>query len=158
MSFPATAADVDESIFAGHVSGIVVYITRGLTETLLRFARERDPSSVTIQLSITPAGQLDADLDDETPVFTHFYLPNAGESVGAVFGMDLGTPVGQTQGRFVSHPTGELSVSEEDDLHEVVFVAVPPWDEQSLAAFDRSGNERELELLDAAPPEESVQF
>lgn len=139
----------------------VVYITRGLATTLLRFARERDPDSVTIALSVTPAGDLDgagAAVDDGTPVFTHFYLPNAGESVGAVFGMDLGTPVGQTQGRFVSHPTGELSVSETDDLHEVVFVAIPPWDEESLAAFDRSGRRQDLELLDAEPPEESVQW
>jgi hypothetical protein len=135
----------------------VVYITRGLATTLLRFARERDPDSVTIALSVTPASELDdAPVGEETSVFTHFYLPNAGESVGAVFGMDLGTPVGQTQGRFVSHPAGDLSVSETDDLHEVVFVAVPPWEEDSLAAFDRSGRRQELELLDVEPPEESV--
>ena len=135
----------------------MVNITRGLAETLLRFGRERDPESVTIALSVRPAAELDgADLDEETPVFTHFYLPNAGRSVNAVFGMDLGTPTGQIQGRFVSHPAGELSISETDDLAEVVFVAVPPWDRSSLAAFDRSGRRQDLTLIDAEPPEESV--
>jgi hypothetical protein len=150
---------VGEIIFTRIETTHVVYITRGLAETLLRFARERDPDSITIALSVTRGSEFEsAPVDDETPVFTHFYLPNAGESVGAVFGMDLGTPVGQTQGRFVSHPTGELSVSETDDLHEVVFVGVPPWEEGSFAAFDRSGRRQELELLDVEPPEESVQW
>ncbi|MFD1588581.1 hypothetical protein ACFR9U_16505 [Halorientalis brevis] len=135
----------------------MVHITRGLAETLLRFARERDPESVTISLSVRTAAELDGtDLDDDTPVFTHFYLPNAGKSVNAVFGVDLGTPAGQIQGRFVSHPTGDLSVSKRDDLAEVVFVAVPPWERASLAAFDRKGRRKELTVVDAEPPEESV--
>ncbi|MFB6088035.1 MAG: hypothetical protein ABEJ85_05890 [Haloarculaceae archaeon] len=133
----------------------MVYATEGLVETLLRLAREREPESVTISLSVTPADEIaEADLPPETPVFTHFYLPAAGGSVNAVFGMDLGTPVGQTQGRFVSHPMGELSVSETDDLHEMMFVAVPPWDRESLAAFDRSGNRQPLTVLEVEPPEE----
>jgi hypothetical protein len=135
----------------------VVYITRGLAETLLRLGDDRDPESVTIRLSVMPASELDdTDLPPETPVFTHFYMPEAGGSVGAVFGIDLGTPAGQTQGLFVSHPVGELSVSERDDLAEVVFVAVPPWDDGSLAAFDRSGRRKDLEIVDAEPPEERV--
>lgn len=135
----------------------MIYITRGLAETVLRFARERDPESVTIQLSVTQAKELeDTSLPDEMPVFTHFYLPGAGGSVTAVFGMDLGTPAGQTQGRFVSHPSGELGISKRDDLHEVVFVAVPPWNDESLAAFNRSGHEQELTILDVEPPEETV--
>jgi hypothetical protein len=69
--------------------------------------------------------------------------------------MDLGTPVGQTQGRFVSHPSGRLDVSETDDLHEVVFVAIPPWNRESIGAFDRSGRRKDLTLLDVEPPEES---
>jgi len=137
----------------------VVHITRGLVETLLRLGRERDPNSVTIALSVTAAGELeDTDLSDETPVFTHFYLPEAGGSVRAVFGVDLGTPAGQTQGRFVSHPNGDLGVSKRDDLHEVVFVGVPPWEASSLAAFDRSGRKRDVEIVDAEPPEETVEF
>jgi len=140
----------------------VIYLTEGLRTTLLRLAREREPESVTMALDVTPAGDLPAPadgegdaLDAETPVFTHFYLPRDADSVSAVFGLDLGTPVGQTQGRFVSHPTGGLSVSTTDDLHEVVFVAVPPWDDDSLAAFDRSGRRRPLSVLDVEPPDES---
>ncbi|MFB6184428.1 MAG: hypothetical protein ABEI96_07725 [Haloarculaceae archaeon] len=137
----------------------MVYVTRGLLETLLRLASEREPNDVTISLSVTPAGDipdLDRDLDDDVSVFTHFYLPAAGEAVSAVFGMDIGTPVGQTQGRFVSHPKGGLDVSVRDDLHAVVFVAVPPWDRESVAAFDRSGRRQTLDVLDVEPPQESA--
>jgi hypothetical protein len=131
------------------------YATTGLVEYLLDYAREREPQSVTVSLAVTPAGEIGAStLPEETPVFTHFYVPEAGGSVNAVFGMDLGTPAGQTKGRFVSHPKGDLDVSETDDLHAVVFVAVPPWDCGSLAAFDRSGRRLTLEVLDVEPPEE----
>ncbi|SFS05902.1 hypothetical protein SAMN05216559_2941 [Halomicrobium zhouii] len=136
----------------------VIYATRGLIDTLLRMAEEAGPDSVTISVAVTQASELpETDLPPETPVFTHFYMPSAGGSVNAVFGVDLGTPVGQTQGRFVSHPDGNLSLTKEDDLHEVVFVAVPPWEEASLAAFDRRGDQQELELLDAEPPEEVLE-
>jgi len=135
----------------------VVYVTRGLVETLLRMAREAEPNDVTISLAVTQAEELpDADLAPETPVFTDFYLPSAGSSVNAVFGMDLGTPAGQTHGRFVSHPDGYMGVSKLDDLHEVIFVAIPPWDSDSFGAFDRSGRKREVEILDVEPPEESL--
>jgi len=133
----------------------VVYATQGLVDSLLRQAREREPDTVTIPLAVTPAGELPtADLPGETPVFTHFYLPAAGGSVNAVFGVDLGTPAGQTQGRFVSHPNGELRVRKTDDLHAVIFVAVPPWDEDSLAVFDRHSRTQPLTVLDVEPPEE----
>jgi hypothetical protein len=133
------------------------YATDGLVEYLLDYSREREPQSVTVSLAVTPADELDIPtLAGETPVFTHFYVPQAGSSINAVFGMDLGTPVGQTKGRFVSHPEGELDISETDDLHSVVFVAVPPWDRDSLAAFDRSGRRLELKLLDVEPPEEAL--
>ncbi|WP_254271446.1 hypothetical protein [Haloarcula marina] len=135
----------------------MVYVTRGLVETLLRLASEAEPDDVTISLAVTRAKDLpDADLDPETPVFTDFYLPSAGGSVNAVFGMDLGTPAGQTQGRFVSHPGGYMGVSKTDDLHEVVFVAIPPWDDESFGAFDRSGRKQEVTVLDVEPPEESL--
>ena len=135
----------------------MVYVTRGLVETLLRMARDAEPNDVTISLAVTEAAELpDADLDPETPVFTDFYLPSAGGSVNAVFGMDLGTPAGQTQGRFVSHPDGYMGVSKLDDLHEVIFVAIPPWDTDSFGAFDRSGRTVEVEILDVEPPEESL--
>jgi len=135
----------------------VVYVTRGLVETLLRMARDAEPNDVTISLAVTEAAELpDADLAPETPVFTDFYLPSAGGSVNAVFGMDLGTPAGQTQGRFVSHPDGYMGVSKLDDLHEVIFVAIPPWDTDSFGAFDRAGRTVEVEVLDVEPPEESL--
>ncbi|MBX0323551.1 hypothetical protein EGH21_10970 [Halomicroarcula sp. F13] len=135
----------------------MVYVTRGLVETLLRLAREAEPDDVTISLAVTAAGDLpEADLDPETPVFTDFYLPSAGGSVNAVFGMDLGTPAGQTHGRFVSHPDGYMGVSKTDDLHAVVFVAIPPWEEETFAAFDRSGRRQDVTVLDVEPPEESL--
>ena len=135
----------------------MVYVTRGLVETLLGMARDAEPNDVTISLAVTEAAELpDADLDPETPVFTDFYLPSAGGSVNAVFGMDLGTPAGQTQGRFVSHPDGYMGVSKLDDLHEVIFVAIPPWDTDNFGAFDRSGRTVEVEILDVEPPEESL--
>ncbi len=136
----------------------MVYATRGLIETLLRLAEDADPERVTISVAVTSADSIPAaDVPPEAPVFTHFYMPNAGGSVNAVFGVDLGTPVGQTQGRFVSHPDGNLSLTKEDDLHEVVFVAVPPWEEPSLAAFDRRGEQQPLEILDVEPPEEVLE-
>lgn len=135
----------------------MLYLTRGLLTSLLGQAANREPDGVTIPIAVTKAGTMpEIGLDPETPVFTHFYLPRDADSVSAVFGVDLGTPVGQTQGRFVSHPRGELSVSETDDLHEVVFVAVPPWDDDSVAAFDRRGRRREFSVLDVEPPAESA--
>ncbi len=144
-----------------HVSG-VVYITAGLVEALLGFAEEREPQSVTIGLSVTPAstlvvadtadaGALDG-VPSDAPVFTHFYLPETGESVRAVFGMDLSSP--RTQGRFISHPDGTRELKRTDDLHEVVFVAVPPW--ERVAAYGRHGERFEVTVLDAEPPVESV--
>lgn len=136
----------------------MIYATRGLVETLLRMAGDDDPDSVTVSISITRAKTLpEADLDPETPVFTHFYMPSAGNSVSAVFGFDLGTPVAQSDGRFVSHPSGRLDVTREDDLHEIVFIAVPPWDADSIAAFDRRGVEQPLTVLDIEPPEELLE-
>ncbi len=136
----------------------MLYITRGLVETLLRFAREKEPDSTTVPLAVTSAKKIDeAGIPGETPVFTHFYMPTEGDTLNAVFGVDLKTPAGQTPGMFVSHPRGDLRVSKRDDLREVVFVAVPPWDEQSLKAFGRDGTVQEYQTLDVAPPEESLE-
>jgi hypothetical protein len=133
----------------------VPYITRGLVSVLLDFASEHDPESVSIGLTVMQAERLTEVADSiaqDAPVFTHFYLPDAGQSVNAVFGVDLGTP--RTQGRFVSHPTGDRGLSLTDDLHEIVFVAVPPWED--IVAFDRSGQRQSMTVLDAEPPTESV--
>nr|WP_267624904.1 hypothetical protein [Halobium salinum] len=155
----APTRDGDAVMRSGAQRSRVVYVTTGLVEVLLELAADAEPRSASVVLSATPAGEFDPplDLDPETPVLTHFYLPDAGRSVSAVFGMDLGTPAGRGRARFVTHPQGELSVSERDDLAGVVLVAVPPWEASSLAAFDRAGRRLELHVLDAEPPEEVVE-
>jgi len=133
-------------------------VTRGLVTALLELAEETDPDELSVSLAVTPGAELDgeADLPADAPVFTHFYPPEAGGSLAAVFGVDLSIPAGQTQGRFLSHRNGYLGLSKTDDLHETVLVAVPPWDESSLAAFDRAGRRRPLDIVDAEPPTESL--
>ena len=135
---------------------ITVYMTRGLLEGLLTLAEERTPEAFEAALGVTPAAAFARSLPlaDQQPVFTHFYLPDAGASVSAVFGFDLGTSPGQTEGRFVAHPDGELAVRVTDDLHAVVIVAVPPWTQQSVAAFDRSGEPLSIEIVEAEPPDD----
>lgn len=158
------------------------YVTAGLLDALLAIAGDREPESVSTLLVVSEAGDLDGvpepdggqdardtgasgteppatetavdELDPETPVFTDLYFPSASRSVDAVFGVDVSVPHGQAQGRFVSHPLGELGVSKTDDLHEVVLVAVPPWTRDDVAAFDRSGRRLELHVVGAAPPEQ----
>ena len=135
----------------------MIYATRGLVDTLLRMAAEKDPDSTRIPLAVTGAEELpDADVPADAAVFTHFYMSNEGDALNAVFGVDLNTPVGQTPGMFVSHPRGDLRVSKRDDLREVVFVAVPPWDTDSIRVFGRDGSEKELSVLDVEPPDESL--
>jgi hypothetical protein len=134
----------------------VLYATRGLLEVLCEFARDAEPNSVTAALATTAAGDLDGDVGDadpETPVFTDFYLPQTGDSITAVFGMDLSTPSAQTQGRFVSHPDGNPEITIEDDLHAYVFVAIPPWTPENVAVYDRWSNREELVVVDAEPPQ-----
>nr|WP_220132489.1 hypothetical protein [Natronomonas sp. LN261] len=121
---------------------------------LLELATDRDPSSVTVSLAVTPADELDASLPPDRPVFTDMYLPDTGGSVRAVFGMDLSTP--GAAGRFITHPDGVLALTKRDDLHEVVFVAVPPYELDDVAAFDRSGAGRSIEILDIEPPDGEI--
>jgi hypothetical protein len=139
----------------------VVYVTRALVDVLLELASDADPDRVTTGLSVSSAGDLDGaeGIPPETPVFTDFFLPDPGNSVNAVFGVDLSTPARQIQGRFVSHPVRELEVTKRDDLAQVVFVAVPPWevDDRSFAAFDRAGQRQPLKIIDARAPERSLQ-
>lgn len=122
-------------------------------------AADAEPEPVSVGLAVTSAAELaDADdIPDETSVLTHFYMPDAGRSIAAIFGMNLATPPGRTRGLFVSHPQGRLEVSRTDELHGVVVVAVPPWDEDSVAAFDRSGRRLELSVVDAVPPGETLE-
>lgn len=136
----------------------MVYITRGLLDALLEMAEAEEPSSVSVVLASTPAGDFESDLglDDETPVLTHFYFPEASGSVAAVFGVDLGTPAGRGRARFVSHPQGPLEATREDTFAAALVVAVPPWDEASCAAFDRNDRELDLDVLDVEPPRETL--
>lgn len=139
----------------------VVYITRGLSTALRKLAADRDPDSVTIALDVLPAAELEFDpgaevqLPPGASVFTDMYLPETGDSVTAVFGMDISTP--GAAGRFVSHPDGALSLRKSDDFHEVVFVAVPPYEPSCVAAFDRSGTELQIETVPAEPPVEGLE-
>ena len=128
----------------------MVYITRGLLTALLEIASDRDPSSVTVALAVSAAEELNGDLPPEANVFTDMYLPDTGGSVTAVFGMDISTP--GAAGRFVSHPDGTLALTKADDLHEVVFVAAPPYERQQVEAFDRAGARLGFEVVDAEPP------
>lgn len=133
-----------------------MYVTSGLLEGLLSMADDHDPNQLEVDLGTTPTARLPDDLGvpDDATVFTHFYLPDAGASVSAVFGFDLGTGPGQTDGRFISHPGGELAVRSTDELHQRMLVAVPPYDRNSVGAFDRAGRRHPLEVLDIALPEE----
>lgn len=134
----------------------MAHITRSLLTALLEVAAERDPESVTVPLAVTEAGDIDGlTLDPETPVFTHFYLPEAGQPITAVFGVDLGTPSGQTPGLFVSHPDGAPTLSRTDDLREIVFVAIPPWEISDVRAYGRDGRRHSCTIVDGEPPRES---
>ena len=135
-----------------------VYVTAGLVEALLDRARAADPSPANVVLDATPAGEFEPPLDipDDAPVLSHLYLPEAGRSVRAVFGVDLGRPSGRGTARFVSHPQGPFALTREDDLAAVVLVAVPPWERETVGAFARSGRGLSLAVVDAEPPVESL--
>lgn len=136
----------------------MIHVTRDLLTVLLDHVDDRDPAATNLRLSSTQAGEFETEtgLDPETPVLTHFTPAGVGGAVNAVFGVDLGTPVGRGGARFLSHPNGFLGVSKTDDLAAVMLVSVPPYDDDAVAAFDRAGNGIELAVLDAAPPEESL--
>ncbi|MFC6988745.1 hypothetical protein ACFQJD_08505 [Haloplanus sp. GCM10025708] len=135
-----------------------VHATSGLADVLLDMAVDAEPDSTNVVLGSTPADEFDTDLgiDAEKPVLTHFYLPDAGRSVEAVFGVDLGTPVGRGRARFLSHPQGPDGLTKRDDLAAVVLLAVPPW--EAIRAFDRRGRRLDLRVLDAEPPRESLDY
>lgn len=135
-----------------------IHVTRPLLETLLRSASRSEPEALSIGLTTIPAGRLVGadDVTETVPVFTHRYLPERPNSVSTVFGVDLQTPPGRIQGRFVTHPQSDLRLTKRDDLHAIVLVAVPPWDRDSVAAFDRYGRRHPLQVVDAVPPDDSV--
>ncbi len=128
----------------------MVYIIDGLLDILLEMAEDADPGSITIRLAVSDADSLgdDIDLDPTVPVFTDLYFPSSGRSVEAVFGVDVSVPPGQTQGIFISHPDGPLEVTTTDDFAERVLIAIPPWDRDNVAAFDRRGREHPIRLVE----------
>lgn len=136
-------------------AGEPVFVAADLLEALCELAADRDPDAVSVPLAVTLAAELDDAAPAEGPVFTHFYLPDTGRSVRAVFGVDLGTPSGATPGIFLSHPDGRRELTKRDELREVVFIAVPPWNPSAVVAFDRRGRRRPLRSVDVAVPEES---
>lgn len=121
-------------------------------------AAEADPDDISVVLASTPAEEFESELgvDAETPVLTHFYFPETSGSVNAVFGVDLGTPAGQSRARFVSHPNGRLEATREDTFAAALVVAAPPWDTESIAVFDRNNRKLDLDVIDAEPPEETL--
>ncbi|ELZ81561.1 hypothetical protein C455_04026 [Haloferax larsenii JCM 13917] len=155
---PTTDVGNDSSDSETETADRQVYVTRGLVDVLLEMAEAAEPNDVNVVLAPTPAGEFDADLgiDPETPVLTHFYMSEAGGSVSAVFGMDLGTPAGRGRARFLTHPQGPFELTERDDLAAVVLLAVPPWEDETFGAFDRAGRTLELTVLDAEPPTEEL--
>lgn len=132
-----------------------VHVAADLLVALCELAADRDPTPISVPLAVTKAPELDVDLPPDTPVFTHFYLPGAGHSVRAVFGVDLGTPSRASPGIFLSHPDGRPAVTRRDELREVVLVAVPPWTTDDITAFDRGGRRRALRPVDVSLPEET---
>lgn len=141
-----------------------VYATRALVEALCELATDAEPDTLSVVLTVRPAGDLDADdgpgtpladVPADTPVFAEFYLPDAGSALTAVFGVDLATPSGRTRGRFLSHPDGDPDPSVMDDLAARLLVAVPPWSADNIRAYDRRGR-RDLVLLAASAPEETI--
>lgn len=135
-----------------------IYVTSGLLDVLLDMSESAEPEPLSVVLAPTRAGAFDADLgiDAETPVLTHFYLPEAGRSVTAVFGLDLSTPAGRGRARFHAHPQGPREPTKRDDFAAAVLVAVPPWERIAVRAYDRSGNRLTLREIDAVPPEETL--
>ncbi|WP_336359324.1 hypothetical protein [Haladaptatus sp. ZSTT2] len=135
----------------------MVYATRGLLTILLEYARTEAPEPVVFTLSTTPAGSFTEPLSvpEETPVFSHFYL--AGDtSVSAVFGVDLNNPAKKSHGRFVSYPDGFDDSPASGKVGSTVFIATPPWDDDSVRVYDATGTEQPLTIVDAEPPEDAL--
>lgn len=154
-----------------------LHVTAPLLSVLLEIAADADPESANVQLVASPAVDLEprskttvsdtaassgddglntrplADLDPSTPVYSDFYFPDVGNSLHFVFGVDLGTPAGQSQGRFLSHPDGNPELTMRDDLHAAMLVAVPPWQPANVAAYDRDSTVRELAIVDGGTPD-----
>ena len=158
-----------------------LYITRPLLSVLLEIAGDAEPNPANVYLVASAAGDLEppsaapaetqsgsgsnresapiplAELDADTPVYSDFYFPDVGNALDFVFGVDLGTPAGQSQGRFLSHPDGNPDLTVRDDLHAVVLIAVPPWQAGNVWAYDRDSTRRELLVVGAETPDHAFE-
>ena len=146
-----------------------IYVTRPLLSVLLELAADAEPNQANVQIVASAAGDLEglppedsvatarsgrlADLDPATPIYSDFYFPDVGNALDFVFGVDLGTPAGQSHGRFLSHPDGNPDLSIRDDLHATVLVAVPPWRPENVAVYDRDSTRRDMEIVEAGTPD-----
>jgi hypothetical protein len=135
------------------------WITTPLLNVLLELAADAEPRTANVLLVATAAADLEPKADDgtplsaleaSTPVFSDFYFPDVGNAVQNVFGVDLGTPAGQTHGRFLSHPKGDPDLSTTDDLHATVLVAIPPWTPENVRAYDRHSSRLDLRRVAAS--------
>lgn len=157
-----------------------LYITRPLLAVLLEIAGDAEPNPANVYLVASAAGDLEpsaadpaetrsapspdhgtvptplAELEVDTPVYSDFYFPDVGNALDFVFGVDLGTPAGQSQGRFLSHPDGNPDLTLRDDLHAVVLVAVPPWQAGNVWAYDRDSTRRDLRVVAAETPDDAL--
>lgn len=114
-------------------------------------ADRKDPSKMTVKLRSRSGEEMETAADCEE-VYTEFYMPSADSAIESVFGFDIGIPIGQTDGVFISHPEGDRDVRMTDDLHRIIFVATPPWDgDDPLRAYSRDGEELQVKLVDDAP-------
>lgn len=159
-----------------HTVSPPLHVTAPLLSVLLEIAADAEPDPANVHLIATPAGDLEplsgsapdseplaedgdakrrplADLDPSTPVYSDFYFPEVGNSLHFVFGVDLGTPAGQSRGRFLSHPDGNPDVTMRDDLAAAMLVAVPPWQPANVAAYDRDSTVRELAIVEGGTPD-----
>jgi hypothetical protein len=144
------------------VSRDTIWITDALLAVLLELAADAEPRPANVLLLASAPTDLDVlpgegvaleSVPDGQPVFSDFYFPDVGTAIENVFGVDLGTPAGQTQGRFLSHPTGDPTLSVTDDLHALVLVAVPPWTVENVSAYDRRGKRLSIRRVAASSPD-----
>lgn len=125
-----------------------VFIIEDLLDTLLDLASRSDPRKISIGLASENSKNLDLkNIPSNIEVFYDFYYPS-GKSIKEVFGMDISTPPSSTQARFISHPSGYTKIMKEDELHRIIFIAVPPWTKESIKVYNRNGEEYNLEIID----------
>lgn len=124
-----------------------IFITSDLLDTLLDLASKSSPKKISIGLTSEKSKKLDLkNISNDKEVFYDFYFPSA-KSIKDIFGMDISTPPSSTQARFISHPSGYAKIMKNDELHKIIFIAVPPWDKESVKVYNRNSEEYDLEII-----------